>query len=116
MINPIFIIISAAVILSAAAITFINKPRVPIVAGSILVVLIIFVFTTFSIDNAIADVMNSHELSSFVCFAVLKDKPTYEELETTFTVFSCIDVGLFIASLVTMFIETLSILHKNSKM
>lgn len=116
MINPIFIVISVAVILSAAAIVIINKPKFPIIAGAILVVLIFFVFATFTIDNAITDLMTSGELNSFVRFAVIKDKPTYEDLESAFTILSCIDVGLFIASLVAMFIETMTILHKNSKM
>ena len=115
MINPVFFVISCAVILSAAAIVIINKPKIPLIAGSVLIVLIFFVIATFSIDSAIYDVLHSAELSSFVKFAVVKDKPSYEELEAAFRLLSGIDVGLFIAALVSMLIETMSILRNNSK-
>jgi len=115
MINPILIVIAAAVFLSAAVITFINRPKFPLTAATLLVILIFFLFATFSIDQTIMDVSGTGAFSQFVKFSVMNDKPSYEYLETSFTVFSCIDIGLFIASLISMFIETLSILHKNSK-
>ena len=95
--NPILIVFSAAVVLSALSIALINKPRIPVVAGSFLLVLIFFVVTTF------------------FRFVVMKDRPTYEDLETAFSIFSYVDIGLFLASLFAMFTETLTILHQNSK-
>ena len=113
--NPILIVISAAVVLSALSIALINKPKVPVVAGAMIIVLIFFVLTTFFIDNAITDMVSSNELSGFVRFVVMKDRPTYEDLETAFSIFSYVDIGLFLASLFAMFTETLTILHQNSK-
>ena len=85
--NPILIVFSAAVVLSALSIALINKPRIPVVAGSFLLVLIFFVVTTFFIDNAISDMISLNELSGFVRFVVMKDRPTYEDLETAFSIF-----------------------------
>ncbi len=113
--NPILIVISAALIFSALSISLINKPKIPVVAGAMLIVLIFFVVTTFFIDNAITDVVASNELSGFVRFTVMNDSPTYEELESSFSVFSCVDIGLFLAALFAMFAETLTILRHNSK-
>ena len=113
--NPILIVFSAAVVLSALSIALINKPRIPVVAGSFVLVLIFFVVTTFFIDNAISDMISSNELSGFVRFVVMKDRPTYEDLETAFSIFSYVDIGLFLASLFAMFTETFTILHQNSK-
>ncbi len=115
MINPILIVIAAALFLSAAVITFINRPRFPLTAATMLAILIFFLFVTFSIDQALMDMADAEGISRFVRFAVMSDRPTYEFLEGSFTIFSCIDIGLFVGSLVSMFIETLSILHKNSK-
>ena len=113
--NPILIVISAAVVLSALSIALINKPKVPVVAGAMIIVLIFFVLTTFFIDNAITDMVSSNELSGFVRFVVMKDRPTYEDLEVSFSTYSYVDIGLFLGSLLAMFIETMTILHNNSK-
>ena len=110
--NPILIVISAAVVLSALSIALINKPRIPVVAGSILLVLIFFVVTTFFIDNAISDMINSNELSGFVRFAVMKDRPTYEELEASFSIFSYVDILITICYFHQFFIK-FSIILKN---
>ncbi len=116
MINPILIVITVAVFLSAAVITIINRPKVPVIAGALLLILIFFLFTTFSIDHSLTEMADAGVMNQLVCFAVMNDRPSYELLESSFTLFSIIDVGLFVASLVAMFIETLMILHKNSKM
>lgn len=115
MINPILIVIASAVFLSAAVITFINRPKFPLTAAALLLILVFFLFSTFAVDQMLMDVSGTGAFGQFVRFAVMNDKPSYEDLETSFTTFSCIDIGLFVASLISMFIETLSILHKNSK-
>lgn len=113
MINPILIIAAVAVILSALTITILNKPRIPIVASFFLIILIFFVFTTFFIDNAIADAFVSNSLNDFVRFAIMSDNPTYDDLENAFTLFSYIDVGLFLATVIAMFTEAFYILRQN---
>lgn len=114
MMNPILIIIAVAVILSALTVTILNKPRIPIVASAFLVILIFFVVTTFFIDNAIADAFVSNSLNDFVRFVIMNDNPTYDDLEKAFTLFSYIDVGLFLATVMVMFTEAFYILRHNS--
>ena len=114
MINPILIIIAAALGLSAFVVALLNKPKFPLVAGMLIIILIFFVFATFLIDSALTDLSSSEGLSMFVNFLLAGDDPTYEELEAAFNVFMYVDIGLFAASLVAMFAEALFILHKNS--
>ncbi|MBR2176915.1 MAG: hypothetical protein IJ861_08220 [Clostridia bacterium] len=114
MINPILIIIAAALVLSAFVVALLNKPKFPLVAGMLIVILIFFVFATFLIDSALTELASSEGLSMFVNFLLVGDNPTYEELEAAFNVFMYVDIGLFTASLIAMFAEALFILHKNS--
>ncbi len=114
MINPVLIVISAAFFLSAAVITVLNRPKFPLTAAVILAILIFFLAATFCIDQTLMDLSAKEPLSGFVGFAVMNENPTYEYLEHSFEMFSCMDIVLFVLSLISMFVETLSILHKNS--
>ena len=53
MINPIVIIITISIILSVLVICVINKPKRPIITGTVIFVLICYVIMTFILDNAI---------------------------------------------------------------
>ncbi len=115
MINPIIIIVSLALVLSALVIAFLNKPPFPIVASVFICLLIFFVITTYLIDSAIANVSVSDSLNGFVCFAITHSSPTYDDLAAAFEVYKYTDLGLFAICLITMFTEVLMILHKNSE-
>ena len=109
MINPIIIIAAVGLILSAFAVAILNKPAVPVVTSTLIVILIFFVVTTYLIDSAISD-----SLSSFIGFSVLNDSPNGEDLEFAFNTLKYTDIGLFAASLISMFTEVLLILRQNS--
>ena len=112
MINPIIIIAGAAVLLSVFAACIINKPKKPVLTGTVIVILICFVVFTFMIDNAIT-ALNTNETDAFVCFLTMSDKPTYDSLAASFNTFMCFDIGLIAASLVTLFFEIVTILRKH---
>lgn len=112
--NPIIIIISAALLLSALVVAVLNKPAFPVVTVCFIVILIYFVVTTYLIDTALSNTSVSEELSRFVSFSVMKDNPTYEDLESAFAVFMYTDIGLFGACVITMLLEALVILKKNA--
>lgn len=114
MINPIIIIAAAALILSAFAVAILNKPAFPVVTVMLIVVLIFFIIMTYLIDSAISDNSVSDSLNTFVGFSIFKNKPNNEDLEFAFNTFKYTDIGLFIASLVSMFTEALLILRQNS--
>lgn len=111
MINPVIIILSAALILSVMSVCIINKPKKPIVTGSVLVVLICFVVFTFLIDNAIPT-LETGEFPPFICFITMNDKLTYDGLSSSFNTFMYIDIVLIAASLLTLFTEMMLILRK----
>ena len=113
MINPIVIIVSAALILSMLSVAIINKPKKPVVTGSVIVVLIGFVVFTFMIDRSIS-MLSSGEMIPFVCFLTMNDQPTYDSLAEAFNTFMCFDVALIASSLVSLFIEILIILRKGA--
>ncbi|MBQ9461981.1 MAG: hypothetical protein IJU51_08740 [Clostridia bacterium] len=113
MINPIVIIVSAAVILSMLSVAIINKPKKPVVTGSVIVVLIGFVIFTFMIDRSIST-LSSGEINPFVCFLTMNDRPTYDSLAEAFNTFMCFDVVLIAASLIILFIEIMLILRKGA--
>ncbi len=113
MINPILIIASVTVFLSALVVALLNKPQFPLVAASSILILIFFIITTIFIDMAITDPY-SEGLRSFMSFLILGEQHSTEELESVFSRFKYIDIGLLVTSIVVMFIEALVILRKNS--
>ena len=114
MINPVIIIVGAALILSVLSVCIINKPKKPIVTGTVLVVLICFVVFTYMIDNAITDIEKGGA-SPFVYFLTMSEKLTYEGLAASFNTFMGFDIALLAGSLLTLFAEMLLILRKGAK-
>lgn len=114
MINPILIIAAAAVFLSAVVVAVLNKPRFPLIAGSLILILIFFVLSTYMLDSAIGSYSSADGASGFLNFLVLGSDLSYAKLEEVFTAFEITDISLFAASLVSMFLEALYILRKNS--
>ena len=112
--NPEIIIGAAALILSAFVIAVLNKLRVPIVASAFIIVLIFFVISTYLIDSALSSTTISDQLGGFVSFLVMKNSPSVEELEFSFKVFMFTDIGIFASCVVSMLIEAMVILRKNS--
>ncbi len=113
MINPIVIIVSAALFLSMTAIAAINKPKKPVVTGTVIVILIAFVVFTLLIDNAISTLDKSTP-SGFIYFLTMSDHLTYETLSHSFTTFMCIDIVLIVGALLSLFIEIMLILRKGT--
>ncbi len=114
MINPILVIAASAVILSALVISLLNKPRWPVVTSAVLIVLIFFLVTTYLIDTAISDYGIAKSMNDFVCFSVVNKIPTYDDLSISFKTFMYIDMSLFVMAILSMFIESMYILRKNS--
>lgn len=114
MINPIIIITAAALLLAVIAVCIINKPKKPVITGTVILILICFVVFTFVIDNSIS-ALGTKPPNSFVCFLTMNEAPDYEELATSFRTFMTIDMGLIVFSLASLFFEILLILRKDSK-
>ncbi len=114
MINPIVIIISAAILLSVIAVCIINRPKKPFITGTLILLLIAFVIFTFMIDSEINSLGKS-DPNSFIGFITMNDVMTYDSLGDSFHTFMIIDMGLIAASLLSLFTEIMIILRKNSK-
>ena len=114
MINPIIIIISAAVFLSMVSVAIINKPKKPIVTGTIIVILICYVVFTFMIDNTLSSLAKG-DPNPFVCFLTINDEPSYTSLAESFRVFMCCDIILIAGALLSLFIEMMLILRKGAE-
>ena len=111
MINPIVIIVSAAVFLAMLTICVINKPKKPIVTGTVILILVCFITFTFLIVNAILSIKTSPP-DSFICFLTMNNSPVYNDLAFSFSTFVKCDITLIIGSLVSLFVEMLLILRK----
>lgn len=114
MINPIVIIVSAALLLAVLTICIINRPKKPIITGTVIVILICFVIFTFLIDGAISS-LGSAEADGFVKFLTMSEEASYDALASSFHTYMLIDIGLIAASLLSLFVEILLILRKDSK-
>ena len=115
MINPIILIVTAAVLLSVFVICIINKPKKPIITGILLFVLMCFVLTTWLIDNVISSFYSSQQFMGFVSFVTMLDNPTYFQLEQSFDTFMIIDIVLFVLSLIALVFEAINILKSDRR-
>lgn len=115
MINPVVVIISISFLLSMLVVCVINKPRKPVMTGSIILLLIFYISVTFIIDGAITGTGINEQFGDFVKFLVMSDIPSYEELSDSFRTFMKIDISLVAITLVSMFIEIMLIFRKESK-
>lgn len=111
MINPIVVIIFAALVLSTIVLYIFIRPKKPILTGVFLVILILLVISTVMIDSAIsgADMMNNFEgaIVSFITTADIKDTLS---LEKSFEIFACFDIAAFIATVISMCFELRTVL------
>ena len=111
MINPIIVIILSAYILSFLVLRIVVKPKKPIFAGALLVMLILFVIVTSMIDTSIygSELMSDFEKSmvSFVTSTRIQDTV---KLESSFRIFAWIDIGLFAVTIISMYVELRAIL------
>lgn len=114
MINPIVIIVSAALLLAMLTICIINRPKKPIITGTVIVILICYVVFTFMIDGAISN-LNTGEVEGFVQFLTMTEEASYEQLASSFRTYMLVDIGLIAASLLSLFVEIMLILRKDSK-
>ncbi len=111
MINPIVIIVSAALVLSVIVVSIINKPKKPLVTGTIITVLVCFVVFTYMIDSAIVS-LGTGDNDNFIKFLTMSDVLSYDGLSESFVTFMVIDIGLIAASLLSLFMEIMLILRK----
>lgn len=111
MINPIVVIILAALILSTLVLYIFIRPKKPIFTGVFLLSLISFVIFTVMIDSAVsnADMMNNFE-KVIVSFITTSDINDTLSLEKSFDIFACFDIAIFIATVISMCIEVKAIL------
>ncbi len=112
MINPIVIIITISLILSVLVICVINRPKKPIITGTLLFILIGYVVITFLVDAAITG--NGEVYSGFIGFLAMSNSPTYGELADTFKALMTADITLMIVALLSLFTEIMLILRKGS--
>ena len=115
MINPIVIIITAALLISILVVSIINKPKKPIVTGVLILILTVYVASTFLLDNSLAVFGSENNINEFVKFIIMNDNPTYEDIESSFVTFKIFDISLIAMSFVSLFIEIMLILRKDSK-
>lgn len=115
MINPILIIITIALLLSVLVVCILNKPKKPIVTGTLIFLLACFVTITFMIDNVISNLSRESIFLDIVNFVIMTDEPTYVQLSSSFNTFMMIDIALFILSFVSLIIEALNILKSDKR-
>lgn len=109
-ISPILIIIVSAILVATMVFYIINKPKKPIFTGVFLVMLLISVFCTFSINVELSTASNSLSIENNIIkwvttFITMEAEPSLQLLQTSFSLFCKIDIGLIVATLVTSVIE-----------
>ncbi len=115
MINPIVLIITAAILVSILVVSIINKPKKPIVTGTIIIILVGYILMTYLVDNSLAAFDSAMSFDGLVCFIVMNGKPTYQEMEAAFNTLKIMDISLIIISLASLMIEIMAILRKDAK-
>lgn len=110
MINPIVIIVAAAILMSVLVVYVLNKPKIPVITGTLIFILICFVVMTYMIDNAISYAGNSGRFDAFVSFITMSDTMLYTQLEASFRTFMIFDIVLFVASMLSLVLEAAHIL------
>lgn len=115
MINPIVIIVAAAVLMSVLVVCVLNKPKMPVITGALIFILICFVVMTYMIDNAISCAGNSGRFDSFVSFITMSDSMLYTQLEASFRTFMIFDIVLFAVSMLSLGLEAAHILKNYNK-
>lgn len=113
MINPIIIIITAALLLSVLVICIINRPKKPIITGTLIFILVCFVITTWMLDNVISSPNSSSQFAGFINFVILNDNPTDVQLEQSFNIFMIMDMILFCFVVISLIFEALYILKSD---
>lgn len=115
MINPILIIAAGALFCSMLTVSIINKPKIPLVTASLIFIFISYIIITFMLDGAIVSFSAKENLSEFIQFVVLNPAPKYTELEESFHTLSVIDIIVFFLSIISLLLEAMIILRKDSK-
>lgn len=117
MINPIIIIVASAIFLSILVIYIFNKPKKPIMTGTLIILLVCFVMMTWFIDISISSFnsANSNQFADIVNFIIMIDNPTYIQLEDSFNLFMIIDIVLFALSFISLLLEAINILKKDRR-
>ncbi len=113
MMNPIVIIVTISLILSVLVVSIINKPKKPIVTGTMIVILICYAALTFLVDMAITG--GSESYNDLIHFLIMQDTPDYEALSDLFRSFMTADIILIVTALLSLFAEVMLILRKDSR-
>ncbi len=112
MINPVLIIITAAVLLSMLVVCIINKPKKPFFTAASILVLLFYVGATLYLDNTISALGAAATDDAFIHFLTTLAEPDYRSLGDSFHTFMLFDIGIFLGSMVSMFIEIMIIFRK----
>lgn len=119
LINPIVVIAATAILLCVFIYCIINKPTKPIFTGVSIGMLILFLLMTTMINigmgASIGDPSFTKAIIGTVGFLTAQSSPTSVQLENSFFVYSMIDIGLIVISVVSMFIEVRHIFSFNNK-
>lgn len=116
LVNPIFLIVSAALILLCLLFCLINRPHKPIMTLSLMVLLIVYLLCTAILNNVLTPsteyLISSERWNRVASYLMAVKHPTQEQYEGAFRIFQKIDIGLFIAAAGSMVIEVWNIVIK----
>ena len=101
--------------MSVLVVCILNKPKIPVITGTFIFILICFVVMTYMIDNAISSVGNSGQVDGFVSFITMSESMLYTQLEASFRTFKIFDIVLFVLSMVSLGLEAVYILKNDKK-
>lgn len=98
--------------MSVLVVCILNKPKIPVITGTLIFILICFVIMTYMIDNAISCAGKNGWVDGFVSFITMSDSMLYTQLEESFRTFMISDIVLFAASMLSLGFEAAHILRK----
>lgn len=115
MINPIVLIVAAAILMSVLVVSVLNRPKTPVITGTFILILICFLVMTYMIDNSISGLGNNGGVDGFVSFITMSESMAYTELEASFRTFMIFDIVLFAASMLSLGLEATYILKNDNR-
>ena len=117
-INPIVIIISAAILFFAIIFCVLNKPKKPILSGVLLILLSFFIASTYMIDITFTSISDQSYkmdlLNKIVCFVTATDTLTEASLEQSFNVFKTFDIVLMGITIIVLILDIRTIFFNSN--
>lgn len=119
MINPVILIVAAALIVLCFLYCLILKPQKPVMTFLFILLLALFITCTGLLNQALTPgqefMLSGLHMNKLVPFLVGRKKPSLEEYELAFNTFRNIDIGLFFATAASMILEIWRLILKPGK-